>query len=362
MKIHYDGRVFQFQKAGGISRYFAEVISALPQDWEPVITGVEGFGENIPKHPHLKTETLPDFRPRRFRRHFQEQWWKPRLMRSVQLAHPTYYDLTSGFTYKDFKCPVVITVYDLIYALYPHLIEESAFVIDSQRRAVERADHIICISKATERDLLAIFPQAAGKTSISYLGSSFPVTESASDETDFEQPTFLYVGARGGYKNFQLLLRAFSRACETNPTLRLEVAGSRLTDEERWQLHFLKLTDRVSSSVFPSEKALQRLYRKSVALLYPSRHEGFGIPPLEAMACGTVAVTSNTTSLPEVVGDGGIMLDPTSEDDWTQCIVNLARGGPQRAPLIQRGFARVKQFSWKTTVEQHVAIYRQLVK
>src|SRR5213076_1784649 len=95
----------------------------------------------------------------------------------------------------------------------------------------------------------------------------------------------------------------------------------------------------------------------SVALVYPSLHEGFGIPPLEAMACRTLAITSNTTSLPEVMGDGGIMLDPTREADWVECLLKIAKGGGERDVMIERGLERVRMFSWKKTVEQHLEVY-----
>lgn len=360
MRILFDGRVFQFQKAGGIGRYFAEVISGLPSDWEPIVAGVDDFGRSRPTHPRLSQISLPDFRPRRFRKRYQDRWWKPRLMQSVQVTHPTYYDLTSGFTYNDFKSPLVVTVYDLIHASYPDLMEGSAGTIAAQKAAINRADHIICISNSTERDLLSLFPAASGKTSVCHLASSFPIAEPARETAIFDFPTFLFVGGRGGYKNFHLLLRAFAAARTVNPFLHLHVAGSPLTFEEKWQLHFLGLSGVVTSSVYPDEAALKELYRRSVALLYPSRHEGFGLPPLEAMACGTLAVTSNTTSLPEVVGDGGIMLDATREDEWTDCILEIAKGGGSRAEMIQRGYQRVNLFSWKKVVDEHLRIYRRL--
>jgi glycosyltransferase involved in cell wall biosynthesis len=177
----------------------------------------------------------------------------------------------------------------------------------------------------------------------------------------FENPSFLYVGGRGGYKNFAFLLRVFAKASELNPRIRLRIAGAPLNSEERWQIHLLGISDRVEAADFPDEQQLMQLYRSSVALLYPSLHEGFGIPPLEAMACRTLAITSNTTSLPEVVGDGGIMLDPTREDDWIDCLLTISKGGRDRDLLIERGLRRVRMFSWKSTVDQHLAVYRSLV-
>jgi glycosyltransferase involved in cell wall biosynthesis len=360
MKILYDGRVFQFQKAGGINRIFKEVISGLPADYHPIVTGVEDFGVNTPNHPNLKR---PRFRLSRLRRlgvPLRERWWKPRLLRQLDLFHPTYYDLIEGFSFSDFKCPIVLTVYDFIYAIYPELTEGSAANIRHQTEAIGRADHIICISQATQNDLLERFPEKQNKTSVVYLGSSFEIQQPLEEQAVYENPFFLFVGGRGGYKNFFFLLRAFAKASEVSPRIRLRVVGAPLTAEERWQIHLLGISDRVEAVVYPEEQKLQELYHSSAALLYPSLHEGFGIPPLEAMACGTIPVTANTTSLPEVVGDGGIMLDPKDEDVWTDCLIKLSRPFPERDKFLEKGRQRVRQFTWTESIRQHLTIYRQL--
>jgi glycosyltransferase involved in cell wall biosynthesis len=360
MRILYDGRVFQFQKAGGINRYFAEVISGLPRDYHPLVTGVKDFGRNIPNHPNLEQPTFKAFRPRRISSRVRERWWKPRLLGGLDLFHPTYYDLTSGYTLSDFKGPMVLTVYDFIYMIYRGMFEEEERIVRAQTAAIQRADSIICISKSTENDLLERFPEKRGKTCVIYLGSSFDIQPPRNDSVIFENPTFLFVGGRSTYKNFSFLLRVFAKASQSNPLIRLKVAGSPLSGEERWQVYCLGLNDRVQSVVYPEEQQLMGLYRDSVALVYPSRYEGFGIPPLEAMACRTLAITSGTSSLPEVVGDGGIMLDPTREEDWVDCLLSVAKGGPERERMIERGVERVRMFSWKKTVDQHLEIYRRV--
>ncbi|PYJ31740.1 MAG: hypothetical protein DME88_13665 [Verrucomicrobia bacterium] len=361
VRILYDGRVFQLQRAGGVRRIYAEVITGLPADYHPLITGVEDFGETVASHPNLEQPRFKYFRPGRISVQVRERWWKPRLLRQLDLFHPTYYDLTYGFSFSDFKCPMVLTVYDFINAIYAKLIEGSEGVIRDQTEAIRKADHIICISKATENDLLERFPEKQGKTSVIYLASSFEIQPPLAEQSIFEKPSFLFVGGRWGYKNFSFLLRVFARACESNPRIRLHVAGAPLTTEERWQIHVLGISDRVEVTVYPDEQHLMSLYCSSVALVYPSLHEGFGLPPLEAMACRTLAITSNTTSLPEVVGNGGIMLDPTREVDWVECILKTAKGGGDRDLMIDRGLERVRMFSWKKTVEQHLEVYRRLV-
>jgi glycosyltransferase involved in cell wall biosynthesis len=360
VRILYDGRVFEFQRAGGINRYFAEIISGLPANYHPWVTGGTDLGKNAPRHSNLKQPRFTHFRPGRVSRLLYEKWWKPRLLSGIDLLHPTYYDLCKGYSFSDFSCPVVLTVHDFIYANYPALMGGAEDLIRSQTEAIQRADYIVCVSKATENEMLERFPEKRGKSAVIYHGSSFERQEPVADEVVFENPAFLFVGGRGGYKNFLFLLRVFAKARQSNSKIRLRVAGAPLTQEELWQAHFLGVSQYVEAIVYPDEQQLINLYRSSVALVYPSLHEGFGIPPLEAMACRTLAITSNTTSLPEVVGDAGIMLDPRNEDEWVDCLLKNASKNAQRDLFIKRGVERVRKFSWQDTVDRHLEIYRRL--
>jgi glycosyltransferase involved in cell wall biosynthesis len=359
MKVVYEGRIFRMQRAGGINRYFAEIITRLPKEWEPIIFGASELGTNAPQRENLKICDGPYFRPRRISTKLRQLRWRFNFLRTASLLHPTYYEMVEGPNFKQLRCPVVITVYDMIYANYAHILEGAEEVLRTQRAAILRADHLICISQETERDLLNRIPEVAGRTSVIYLASSFARDPSA-PVAGTDGNYFLHVGARGAYKNFRFLLAAFAAAAQSMKQLRLRIAGAPLTEAERWHLHFLGIAHLIDVHVYPDERALRELYRTSVALLYPSRHEGFGIPPLEAMACGTVAVTANTTSLPEVVGNGGITLDPTDEAQWTDCILGLARGTINRRELIARGFAQTDRFSWEKTAAQHVELYKSL--
>ncbi|MEO7796941.1 MAG: glycosyltransferase family 1 protein [Opitutaceae bacterium] len=356
MNLVYDGRIFQIQRAGGINRYFAEVIGGLPADWRPMLLCSGELGSHAPRHPNLQVRGEWNFHPRRWRPLVNRQINFRSILAQADILHPTYYSLSECLT--EIKCPLVTTVYDFTYAAYSSLMNDSASVIRDQTQMIERADHVICISKFTENDLLERVPAARGKTSVIYLSASF--ASDGQNSIPEDPPAFLFVGARYGYKNFAFLLRAFAAACSQRKNLRLYVAGPPLTPEERWQAHFLGITDRLVSVVYPDEAELKRLYQKSLALLYPSIHEGFGIPPLEAMACRTVAVTANNTCLPEVVADGGIMLDPFSESDWTECMLQLVVGRMDRAAVIKRGLARVGLFSWEKSTRLHNELYRRI--
>ena len=110
MRILYDGSIFRIQRAGGINRYISEIVSGLPADYHPVFTGVEDFGKNAPSHPNLVQSRFKFFPPIRISTRLHALWWKPRILNGVDLVHPTYYELSRGYSLRDFKCPMVLTV------------------------------------------------------------------------------------------------------------------------------------------------------------------------------------------------------------------------------------------------------------
>jgi glycosyltransferase involved in cell wall biosynthesis len=125
-------------------------------------------------------------------------------------------------------------------------------------------------------------------------------------------------------------------------------------------LDALKIRKRVRNLGQVLDKHLAKLYRCSMAFVYPSMYEGFGIPPLEAMACGTVVIAANSPSIPEVVGDAAILFDPNSIDELTERILALPKLGSRREEYIRRGKDRAARFSWKNTAAKTFEIYRQV--
>jgi glycosyltransferase involved in cell wall biosynthesis len=138
------------------------------------------------------------------------------------------------------------------------------------------------------------------------------------------------------------------------------VVGPPFSEEEKKLIADLKLTERIVHYGFATDSQLAKLYRCSVAFIYPSLYEGFGIPPLEAMACGTAVVASNRSSIPEVVGDGGILFNPESAEDLTEILLSLSRDSTLREKLVSKGRQRASNFSWEKTVDETVAVYKSV--
>jgi glycosyltransferase involved in cell wall biosynthesis len=174
-------------------------------------------------------------------------------------------------------------------------------------------------------------------------------------------PYFLYVGSRVVYKNFDLLLKAFSKIKDMRPGVKLCIVGAKLTDDESKKVAQLGLIGFIEHAGFVTSPHLAKLYRCSLALVYPSKYEGFGLPPLEAMTCRTAVIAANVSSVPEVLGNGGILIDPNSVNELTDAMLLLIDNQSARDKIIENGIKRSQLFSWDTNVNEIVKLYNKLV-
>ena len=360
MRILYDGGIYAMQTAGGINRYFANIINRLPADFAPTITTCQRREVNSPTNPNLKTFYFQrfGFRPGRVSYWLEKRYFQAVTRFTTQnLLHPTYYTLLTGQEITPSRLPIVLTVHDMIHELYyPH-----DQTIESKRKAITAAQSIICVSENTKKDLLERFSIPEERITVTYLASELDVSLSYGSESVPDAPYFLYVGSRASYKNFDTLLSAFAKAYSIRPDFRLVVVGSPFNKQEIAQIVDLNLQQQIDYVGHSTDTHLAKLYRCSLSLVYPSRYEGFGIPPLEAMSCGTVAIAANTSSIPEVVGDAGILFDPDAVADLADSLLFLGDNPIERGRLIQKGLERCKQFSWDKTVAQTVDVYRSTI-
>ena len=363
MRILYDGQIYAMQNAGGINRYFSNIIRRLPQTYSPTLTTIhQAYNLNYPVHPKLSVYRYQRFRPSRISWRLEKYYFKfLTSLRRFDIAHPTYYSLLTQREVKEYSCPVVITVHDMIHEIFAAEMDAKGYEAEAKRKAILAAQAIICVSENTKKDLLERYPIPEDKISVTYLASEIDASLSYGFESVPSQPYYLYVGSRSSYKNFDGLLLAFSKAISVNPDVALCVVGSPFYDAERKLIENLKLTEHIEHYGYVNDTHLAKLYRCSVAFVYPSLYEGFGIPPLEAMACGTVVVASNSSSIPEVVGDAGILFDPKATADLADIFLSLLNGSQERDTLIALGYQRAKQFSWDKTVAQTLDVYRSVV-
>jgi glycosyltransferase involved in cell wall biosynthesis len=363
MRILYDGQIYAMQTAGGINRYFANLISRLPEDFTPALTTCKPRNVNYPAHPNLKTFFYKRFG---FRPGFVSYWLEKHYFRAVasfnsfDVVHPTYYSLLTRQGINQCKAPVVLTVYDMTHELFAEQIDSNGLYAEEKRKAILAAQAVICISENTKKDLLERYSFPEEKVTVTYLASEIDASLSHGSEQVPCRPYYLYVGSRISYKNFDRLLVAFGKAVSVQPEIVLCVVGSPFNETEEKLIAELKLSEHIEHYEYASDTHLAKLYRCSVAFVYPSLYEGFGIPPLEAMSCGTVVVASNCSSIPEVVGDAGILFDPKSTGDLADILLSLLDNPTERDRLIAKGHQRAQVFSWDQTVAQTLNVYRSV--
>jgi len=370
MKILYDGHVYRMQPVGGISRYLANIVNHLPEDWTPVITvGNTKPSEyqqlRFPTHPHLilKHFPAPYLRPRKLRNWAARKYFAGVESREgFNLIHSVHHGSLALERSTKRAAPFVLTIHDMIPEIFGREQDPEGRDTSAKRKAVESADAIICVSENTRRDLLERIPVPAARVSVTPLASALSREMSLGDEPVPARPYFLFVGARHArYKNFARLLQAFARAAEKQPELGLCVVGPNFDHVETKWIGELKIADRVKNAGPVSDAHLAKLYRCSLALVCPSWYEGFGIPPLEAMACGSLAVVADTASLTEVTGGAALTVDPHSVDSLIDGLLQVCSlDRDQRQEWINRGMARAARFDWARTASDTINIYRTL--
>ncbi len=359
MRILYDGLIYAEQRAGGVNRYFANIIRRLPPDFHPILTTHRNHEINYPAHPNLKIYRYNKFRPERVSFRLEKLYFRRAVAASrIDIAHPTYYWLLTRRELDEYRCPVVLTVHDMIHEVFSAELDPTGRHAEAKRKALRAAQAIICVSEHTKNDLLERYPLLEDKAVVIPQASELNESLSHGPESVPERPYYLYVGARLGYKNFDRLLAAFARVATARPELALCVVGPALSRVEETRIAELKLTGRIETYGHIGDRHLAKLYRRSVALAYPSLYEGFGIPPVEAMACGAAVIAARAASIPEVVGDAGLLFDPYSTDDLADALALLFDDASERERLVARGRVRAKLFSWDRTAARTVEVYR----
>jgi glycosyltransferase involved in cell wall biosynthesis len=235
---------------------------------------------------------------------------------------------------------------------------------------VKRADRVIAVSEATRRDLIEFYQTPPAKISVIYHGVSpefRPVQEkerllAVRYKYGLDQrPFILSVGTIQPRKNYQRLVQAFA---SINQPLSLVIAGSEgwNCDDVYREVEKLGLADRVYFPGFVAEEDLPVLLSAATLFGYPSLYEGFGLPVLEAMACGTPIVAANQSSLPEVVGDAGLTVDPTDVAALATAITRLLDDPSLRERLSAAGLAQAARFTWPTMAAKLLRVYQEVIE
>lgn len=376
MKIAYDSQIFCAQTYGGVSRYFCEIASRIAKypDAEVTITAPMHINAYL---KHVPTGIVSGFRAPNTDR-FQTRSGRnyPRMAlrglglmigdwmlraKSPDIVHETYF---SPFRLGPRPVRRVLTIYDMIHEKFASSFSAADKTTLYKAKAAARADHVICISECTRRDAIEILGLNPENTSVIHLGFDLMNTaEEHADEPVFpaRKPFLLYVGNRGGYKNFIRLLEAYATSPGLGATHKLVCfGGGAFSADELGTMRSLGINSTQVLQVGGSDQLLAKLYKDASAFIYPSLYEGFGIPPLEAMSHDCPVVCSNTSSIPEVVGDAGEYFDPSDTESMCAAIERVVASDNYRQLLVEKGHERLKYFSWDRCAAETLKVYTKL--
>lgn len=355
MKIIFDNIIFNLQKTGGISVYWYELVENILDNKMVTSFFVEenDVSKNIFRSKlNVEAKSLIVL---------NVKYWFKRyrpvdldIRNSKFIFHSSYYRTLSKKVKNNNNVKEIVTVHDFTYEYFSKGIKRWVHSFQ-KRKAIREADVVICISENTKKDLLYYFPELIKKDiRVIYNGCSedyFVIPKLNYDEE--LKTSFLFVGSRATYKNFNFAVEAVFN----NINFKLTIVGSNLIKSEIERLNkFLPGRWEFFNSI--DNKKLNELYNSSYALIYPSEYEGFGIPLLEAMNAGCPFIALNKSSIPEVAGNAGVLLDRLTIEDFNNAVLKINKN---REEIIKKGFTQAKKFSWQKCYEELLIVYNELI-
>ncbi len=372
MRVIYDDEIFFRQPFGGVSKIFATLIKAAKSTAQIDLCFKNYYTENeyllnlnlntLP--PYLKGKNFPlKGKMVRFAAGTVSHAYVNKVISQNKPAvfHPTFYsNYFFNALQKANQTKLVFTMHDLIHEKFAYN-KHYRNIANVKAENLKRAHAIITVSEHTKNDLLNIYPFVnPNMVIVNHLAESISNIQAAEIPSLPEQ-YILFVGERDGYKNFSVLLQAFSIIAGSFPNLKLFCTGnSALSALHQKQISDYGLLHRVIKQTL-SVNQLKTAYSNAAAFVFPSLYEGFGIPILEAFACQTPVVASNSSSLPEVAGNAALLFEPTQANDLAEKLLRLLHDDNLKQDLVAGGNKRLQYFSWQKHIDKTFEIYKQLL-
>lgn len=360
MKILYDYQIFAAQRYGGISRYYYELFLEFEKSGNCVPRMPYMFSNNYYINNRQNIKHSDFFRDINFR-------GKTRILNIFNKAlaikelkkqdfdvfHPTYYD--PYFLNYIGKKPFVITVHDMIHEKFFKMFTKKDKTSLYKKYLVEKAKKIIAVSENTKKDLIDFFNIDEHKIEVIYHGNSM-LPPAQQIEKIYPKKFIFYVGGRSTYKNFNNLIKAISSILIAKDFDLVCAGGGTFNKEELLLINELGVSQKIVQLNL-SDEQLSLFYNQAEFFVFPSMYEGFGIPILEAFSCRSALVCSNTSSLPEIAGDGAVYFDPNNLESIRNAANVLLENNDIKKNIVEKGVDRLKFFSWEKTASSTLDVY-----
>jgi glycosyltransferase involved in cell wall biosynthesis len=364
LRIGVDARLVDYA-VGGIARYTTQLMEAMVhEEGDHALVGIRAARPKLGPADLVATESISVYTPPHHRLERFTLSWELRSARLDVLHSPDFIAPRPG------PWKSVITVHDLAFLRMPRILtSQSRRYYGGVARAVREADAVIAVSHATASDLIELVGAAPEKISVVYEAPGTDLGPLPGEDAHtivaerfgLSGPFVLFVGTLEPRKNLPTLIQAFSQLRKDFP-VQLVLAGRNgwLSDDVFRTVREQALADGVVFIEDFGSAELRALYGAAEVLVLPSLYEGFGLPAVEAMACGTAVVVANTGALPEVVGDAGVLVRPDDPNDIAQGLGWVLGNPAFRATLIQRGIERAATFSWVRAAQETLAVYERV--
>lgn len=370
MKIAIDARGINWYKGTGIGTYTDKILRYMIKTHRELFYQIYWSGGNYDEFENDNTKIL--MASKRHHRFFEQHYFPRNLTNeNIDIYHIPQNGI--GISEK-IPCKTVVTIHDLIPYILPETVGKGYLgkFLQEMPRIVDLSSGIITVSECSKRDILKFFPIDENKVFVTPLAADDkykPLDKEKckiiiKENYNIDKPFILYIGGFSPRKNVKSLILAFSKIyMNLNEEYNLVIVGANKDDRNLLKDLSIDLAveSRVKFTGFVNEDLLPVLYNGCDVFVYPSLYEGFGLPPLEAMSCGTPVITSDISSIPEVVGDGGILIDPFDIDSLMSSLENLLNSESARSSLSIKALQRASNFSWEKTSEKTVEAYKNIL-
>lgn len=377
MRIGIDARFFgPFGK--GLGRYTQKLIEGLErvdaENQYVIFLRRENWNDYLPKRPNFKKVLAPF--------HWytvKEQVMMPSAIarEKVNLMHFPHFNIPVFYSRK-----FVVTIHDLILLRFPtkkattlgplkYKIKELGYKL-AISRAIRKAEKIITVSNFTKQDIVNYFKTSPDKISVTYEGVDLPEPDGQNQDVlkkyNISQPYILYVGNVYPHKNIESLLIALKKMDSSNhqelKDLRLVIVCKHdfFLQRAKEQAEKLGIARKVTFTGYVPDSDLGLIYKNAAVYVFPSFYEGFGLPPLEAMAQGVPVVSSQATSMPEIMKDAALYFNPGNPDEIVELVKSVVSDNNLRQKMAALGRELIKEYNWDTMAKETVGIYKNSVK